>query len=193
MKLSSPSRLLLSALFLLPLCLSGASADKTKPLEKGADVPKLLESLSTDAGRQALNTPAGEPEGAWTTECAAVPASGETIPLTSVFRPAACSGKDCPKIKSSKTVAVHGKKARTTRACLNGTHFSAEPLRPDSARRLKRRLEAKLAICRLKTIEGNDCVYSCSNGSSFRQPVAEPDPFDPDRPVIACPQIVIPF
>lgn len=188
MKKFSPKRLLLSAPFLLPLCLSGAFADKTEPFAKGADVPKLLASLNTDAGRQPLKIQAGEPEGAWTTECAAVPASGETVPLTSTFRPAACSGKDCPEIRSSKTVAVHGKKARTTRACLTGTSFSAKPMRGP-----KVRVEAKLTICRLKTIEGDDCVYSCSNGSSFRQPAAEPDPFDPDRPVIACPQIVIPF
>ncbi|MEE8424805.1 MAG: hypothetical protein V3S11_03200 [Elusimicrobiota bacterium] len=181
--------MLLSALFILPLCLSGAFANKSQPFEKGADVPKLLKSLDKDAGRRTLKAAAGEPEGKWTTECAAVPASGETVPLTSLFRPAACSGKDCPEIKNSKTVAVHGEKAQATRACLNGTRFSAKPMRGPKARLL----EAKLTVCRLKTIEGDDCVYSCSDGSSHRQPAAEPDPFDPDRPVIACPQIVIPF
>lgn len=47
--------------------------------------------------------------------------------------------------------------------------------------------------CWLQTIEGDMCVYKCRDGSTFRQPVREPDPWDRDGTTIMCPQLVIPF
>jgi hypothetical protein len=53
-------------------------------------------------------------------------------------------------------------------------------------------VQAQAVFCRLTGVEGHDCLYRCSNGQTLRQPMQEGDPFG-DRPVIACPQIVIPF
>ncbi len=52
---------------------------------------------------------------------------------------------------------------------------------------------ASITTCRLDRFEARDCVYKCSDGSERRRPIAEPDPLRPDAPVIACPQILIPF
>lgn len=48
--------------------------------------------------------------------------------------------------------------------------------------------------CWYKTIEKNQCVYRCNDGSDYRQPVAQPNPWDRDPSgTIPCPQLVIPF
>lgn len=52
---------------------------------------------------------------------------------------------------------------------------------------------AKATLCRLRTIEKDQCVYSCNDGSERRTSVREPDPWRPNEPVIACPQVLIPF
>ena len=52
---------------------------------------------------------------------------------------------------------------------------------------------AKATMCTFRTIEKDQCVYSCRDGREYRIPVRESDPWDPRGPVIACPQIVFPF
>ncbi|MFH2204061.1 MAG: hypothetical protein ABIJ96_13155 [Elusimicrobiota bacterium] len=46
--------------------------------------------------------------------------------------------------------------------------------------------------CWFKTVEKDQCVYTCGDGSTYKQPVREPDPWN-DTPTIPCPQLVIPF
>lgn len=50
-----------------------------------------------------------------------------------------------------------------------------------------------LKTCWLRTIEGDQCVYKCSDKTEHRQAVMTPDPMHPDEPVVACPQLVFPF
>lgn len=50
-----------------------------------------------------------------------------------------------------------------------------------------------LTMCTLRTIEKDQCVYSCRDGREHRTPVRESDPWRPNEPVIACPQVVFPF
>ena len=52
---------------------------------------------------------------------------------------------------------------------------------------------ARRTVCFIKRVEKKDCVYACRDGREYRVPVREPDPWDPNTPVIACPQIVFPF
>lgn len=52
---------------------------------------------------------------------------------------------------------------------------------------------AKATLCTLRTIEKDQCVYSCRDGREYRSPVRQPDPWRPNDPVIACPQVVFPF
>ncbi|TPW20484.1 MAG: hypothetical protein FD126_1636 [Elusimicrobia bacterium] len=52
---------------------------------------------------------------------------------------------------------------------------------------------AKATMCTLRTIEKDECVYSCNDGSERRTAVRAPDPWDPRGPVIACPQVLFPF
>ncbi|MBI5595519.1 MAG: hypothetical protein HY928_05450 [Elusimicrobia bacterium] len=48
-------------------------------------------------------------------------------------------------------------------------------------------------VCFISRVEKNDCVYACRDGREYRVPVREPDPWDPNTPVIACPQVVFPL
>ena len=48
-------------------------------------------------------------------------------------------------------------------------------------------------LCFLRRVEKDQCVYACRNGREYRSPVRLPEPGDRDTPVIACPQVVIPF
>lgn len=52
---------------------------------------------------------------------------------------------------------------------------------------------AKATLCTLRTIERDQCVYACRDGREYRTPVRQPDPWRPNEPVIACPQVVFPF
>jgi hypothetical protein len=52
---------------------------------------------------------------------------------------------------------------------------------------------AKATLCTLRAIEGDDCVYACRDGREYRSPVRQPDPWRPNEPVLACPQVVFPF
>lgn len=87
-------------------------------------------------------------------------------------RQAAAAQKALPK----RPVATADEKAPASRPAL----ASAAARRPR-------------VTCRFKTIERNDCVYRCSDGSELRRPVNEPPPWDPQRPTVLCPQVVIPF
>lgn len=48
-------------------------------------------------------------------------------------------------------------------------------------------------VCRLRDIVKDECVYACKDGSEIRKPMNPPDPDPNGAPVIACPQILIPF
>ncbi|MFA6319192.1 MAG: hypothetical protein WC943_17400 [Elusimicrobiota bacterium] len=50
-----------------------------------------------------------------------------------------------------------------------------------------------LKTCWLRTIEADQCVYTCSDKTEHRQRVMSPDPLHPEEPVAACPQLVFPF
>ncbi|MDE2292054.1 MAG: hypothetical protein KGL53_08220, partial [Elusimicrobia bacterium] len=52
--------------------------------------------------------------------------------------------------------------------------------------------EASATVCFLRGIEKDECVYSCRDGRTYSTPVSEPEPGQPG-PVIACPQVVMPF
>ena len=52
---------------------------------------------------------------------------------------------------------------------------------------------AMATLCTLRTIEKDQCVYACRDGREYRTRVRENDPWDPRGPVIACPQVVVPF
>ncbi len=53
---------------------------------------------------------------------------------------------------------------------------------------------AGLRICTLSGISGSECVYACPDGETLRRPMERPDPADPyQSPVIACPQLIVPF
>jgi hypothetical protein len=56
----------------------------------------------------------------------------------------------------------------------------------------KARPAKKLTICFLRGVKKDVCVYRCRDGSTYRVPVREPDPWD-DGTTLACSQIVIPF
>lgn len=52
---------------------------------------------------------------------------------------------------------------------------------------------ARRTVCFISRVEKKDCVYTCRDGREYRVPVREPDPWDPNTPVIACPQVVFPL
>ena len=57
-------------------------------------------------------------------------------------------------------------------------------------------LAANKKVCRLTGMDRDNCLYKCSDGTSYSRPIdVEPaHPSDPfGSPRIACPQLVIPF
>jgi hypothetical protein len=53
-------------------------------------------------------------------------------------------------------------------------------------------VDKKMKVCWFKTMEKDNCVYKCKDGSVHTQPMQRPNPWD-DQPVIPCPQLVFPF
>lgn len=62
----------------------------------------------------------------------------------------------------------------------------------EGSRSADRSADKAMKVCWLKTMEKDNCVYKCKDGSTYTQPMQRPNPWE-NEPVLPCPQLVFPF